>query len=220
MNGTRTGRRLVLAGTLTAAVVVGMLLALGAGGPQSRARFHPSGGVTVLEGARAFHFTTLPEMVATSTTVVRGTVVAATRGRVIDEDDVTYTRKLLTIQVHKRLAGRPVSGQVAVETAGWQQVDGAAETELRFVDDVPVATGASGVFFLYDFEHDGRYGFVDDQGVLLADGAEVGDSTRTDPLVRSLELRTLADLEAGIAHAEAAVRQGRVAARPYPGTSG
>jgi hypothetical protein len=112
---------------------------------------------------------------------------------VIDEDDVTYTRKLLTIQVHKRLAGRPVGGQVAVETAGWQQVDGAAETELRFVDD---------------------------QGVLLADGAEVGDSTRTDPLVKSLELRTLADLEAGIAHAEAAVRQGRVAARPYPGTSG
>lgn len=220
MNGTGTGRRLVLTGTLTAAVVVGMLVALGAGGPQPRARFHPSGGATVLEGARAFHFTTLPEMVATSTTVVRGTVVAATRGRVIDEDDVTYTRKLLTIQVHNWLAGRPVGGQVAVETAGWQQVDGAAETELRFVDDVSVATGASGVFFLYDFEHDGRYGFVDDQGVLLADGAEVGDSTRTDPLVRSLELRTLADLEAGIAHAEAAVRQGRVAAKPYPGTSG
>jgi hypothetical protein len=81
MNGTGTGRRLVLAGTLTAAVVVGMLVALGAGGPQPRARLHPSGGVTVLEGARAFHFTTLPEMVATSTTVVRGTVVAATRGR-------------------------------------------------------------------------------------------------------------------------------------------
>jgi hypothetical protein len=220
MNGIGTGRRLVLAGTLTAAVAVGLLLALGGSGPQPHPRFHPSAGVTVLEGARAFHFDTLPEMVATSTTVVRGTVVAASRGMVIDEGDVTYTRRLLTIQVHKRLAGRPVGSRVAVETAGWQQVDGEAETKLRVVDDVPVVTGASGVFFLYDFEHNGRYGFVDDQGVLLADGAEVSDSTRTDPLVRGLERRTMADLEAGIASAEKAVRQGRVAPRPYPGRSG
>lgn len=220
MNRTGTGRRLVLAGTLTAAVLVGLLLAVSGGGPQPRPRLHPSAGVTVLEGARAFHFDTLPEMAATSTTVVLGTVVAATRGRVIDEGDVTYTRRLLAIQVHKRLAGRPVGGQVAVETAGWQQVDGEAETELRLVGDIPVVTGASGVFFLYDFEHDGRYGFVDDQGVLLADGAEVRDSTRTDPLVRGLERRTMADLEAGIASAEKAIRQGRVAARPYPGASG
>jgi hypothetical protein len=157
-------------------------------------------------------------MVATSATVIRGTVVGAARGGVIDEDEVAYTRRLLMIEVDKTLAGAPVSGQVTVETAGWRQVDGEAETELRGADEALVSTGASGIFFLYDFERNGHYGFIDEQGVLLADGANVQDSSRSDPLVKDLEARTVADVEALIGQAKGSISRGEVSAQTYPGT--
>src|SRR5574341_1634818 len=114
--------------------------------------------VAVLEGAEAFHFENLPSMVATSTTVVLGTVVGSSRGRVIDEQEITYTRKLFDIQVEATLAGQPAGAHAAVEVGGWRQVAGEAETEFRFSDELPLELGDRGVFFLYDFEHDGRYG--------------------------------------------------------------
>lgn len=208
---TPTGRGLALVALLVLAAA-GLLLAAGDDPPRP--------AVMVMEGASAFHFDTLPEMVATSTTVVRGTVVATGRGQVIDEGEVAYTRKLLTIRVHDHLAGKAVNGQVTVETAGWRQADGEAETELRLVDELPVGTGASGLFFLYDFEGDGHYGFVTGQGVLLVDGTAVRDTSRDDPLVRDLERRTVADLQVRIAQAKLAVEQGRVRARVHPGSAG
>lgn len=79
-----------------------------------------------------------------------------------------------------------VTGQIGVETAGWQRIGGQAETELRFEGDLPVGPGSS----------------------------EVHDTTRTDPLVRSLERRTLADLRAGITQATATIRPAQVRATP------
>jgi hypothetical protein len=188
---------------------------------------HHERKVVVLAGAYAFHFDTLAEMVATSATVIRGTVMGTARGTVIDEGDVADTRRLLIIEVDKALAGAPVGGQVTVETSGWRQVDGEAETELRGEDQIPVSTGDSGIFFLYDFEHNGHYSFIDNQGVLLAessdllsDDATVQDSSRDDPLVQDLEARTMGDVEALIVQADSAVDNGTVSAQTYPGTSG
>jgi hypothetical protein len=125
------------------------------------------------------------------------------------------------------LAGPPVSGQLTVETTGWRQVDGEAETELRGDGQVPVVLGDSGIFFLYDFEHNGHYGFIDEQGVLLAEGpdllsddATVQDTTRDDPLVQDLESMTMGDVEALILQAGASLDSGTVTAQTYPGTDG
>lgn len=214
----RSGARVRTAATLCAVVAVGMVLAavndraLGGGD-----RALPETGVTVIEGAPAFHFDNLAEMVATSTTVVRGTVVDAARGTAFNDGEVRYTRRLLTIDVEQTLAGQPAGRRVEVETAGWQQVDDQAETELRFADDAAVAKGDRGVFFLYDFEHNGRFGFVADQGVLLSDGTELQDTPRTDPLVGGLEELTTPELEALVVEAGYAASQGLVAPRAYPG---
>jgi hypothetical protein len=160
--------------------------------------------VAILQGADAFHFKSLPSMVATSTTVVRGTVVGTSRGRVIDEQDIAYTRKLLDIQVEETLAGRPAGPR--------------AQVEFRFVDELPLQLGDQGIFFLYDFEHDGRYGMISGQGVYLANGAQVRDSHRDDPLVRRLEALTMADLNELIRQAKNAVKAGDVKPQRYPGT--
>jgi hypothetical protein len=174
--------------------------------------------VVILEGAEAFHFKDLPSMVATSAAVVRGSVVGSSRGRVIDEQEVTYTRKLLDIRVEQTLAGRSPGDHAQVEVAGWRQVDGEAETELRLADELPVDLGDQGFFFLYDFEHDGRYGMVNTQGVYVADGAQVRDSRRADPLVRRLEALTTPELNRLIQQAEDAVKAGDVKPQRYPGT--
>jgi hypothetical protein len=179
---------------------------------------HTHRKVVILEGADAFHFENLPSMVATSTAVVRGTVVGSSRGKVIEEQDVVYTRRLLDIEVDETLAGQPTGPHAAVEVGGWRQVDGEAETEFRFADELPLQLGDRGIFFLYDFERDGRYGMVSGQGVYLADGAQVRDSHRTDPLVRRLQALTMADLNALIRQAEKAVKAGEVKAQRYPGT--
>jgi hypothetical protein len=179
---------------------------------------HTQRKVAILEGADAFHFDNLPSMVATSTTVVHGTVVGTSRGKVIDEREVVYTRKLLDIQVEETLAGQPTGPHAAVEVGGWRQVDGEAETEFRFADELPMQLGDQGIFFLYDFEHDGRYGMVSGQGVYLADGAQVRHSHRTDPLVRRLEALTMAELHDLIQQAKEAVKAGDVKAQRYPGT--
>jgi hypothetical protein len=179
---------------------------------------HAQRKVVILEGAEAFHFQNLPSMVATSTTVVRGTVVGSSRGKVIDEQEVVYTRKLLDIQVEETLAGRPTGPHAQMEVAGWRQVDGEAETELRLAEELPVDVGHRGIFFLYDFEHDGRYGTVNTQGVFLTDGARVRDSHRHDPLVRRLEALTMAELNSLIQQAADAVKAGDVKPQRYPGT--
>ncbi len=209
-------RRGAAIGVFLAAIA--LLLAANAVAGTRTGHVHTQRKVVILEGSEAFHFEDLPSMVATSTAVVRGSVVASSRGKVIDEQEVAYTRKLLDIQVQETLAGQPTDSHAQVEMAGWRQIDGEAETELRLADGLPVGVGDQGIFFLYDFEHDGRYGMVNTQGVYLADGAEVRDSNRTDPLVRKLEALTMADLNQLIEQAKDAVKAGDVKPQRYPGS--
>jgi hypothetical protein len=218
MKALTSGRRATLAAFLSLALIVGLVLTL----PfvRSRQHRHHETEVVVLAGAYAFHFDTLPEMVATSAAVVEGTVTGAARGRVIDDVDVTYTRRLLTIRVDRALAGRPIGDRLTVETAGWRQVLGQSETELRMEDEVPVLPGAHGIFFLYDFDHDGHYGFINDQGALLMNAGTVQRSNRTDALVKELEARTPFELTALINQANGAIARGRVRAHSYPGHAG
>ena len=218
MKALTSGRRTTLAAFFSLALIVGLVMAV----PATRSRQHPhhETEVVVLAGAYAFHFDTLPELVATSAAVVEGTVVGAARGRVIDEVDVTYTRRLLTIRVDRTLTGQPTGDRLTVETPGWRQVLGQSETELRMEDEIPVLPGAHGIFFLYDFDHDGHYGFINDQGVLLMDAGTVQRSSRTDTLVKQLEARTPFELTTLIAQANAAIAQGRVRAHSYPGHAG
>jgi hypothetical protein len=212
-----TRRNTALAGLTLLALTVGVLLV--APHIRSSQHHHHEKKVVVLTGAYAFHFDTLADMVATSASVVEGTVVDAARGRVIDEHEVTYTRRLLTIQVDRTLAGRPAANRVTVETAGWRQVVGHPETELRIEDEVHVTVGANGIFFLYDFEHNGHFGFVNDQGLLLTDAGKVQRSSRGDTLVQQLEARTPLEVKALIAQATGAIGRGEVRAQTYPGQS-
>jgi hypothetical protein len=212
-----TRRNTALAGLTLLALIVGLLLV--APHIRSSQHHHHEKKVVVLTGAYAFHFDTLADMVATSASVVEGTVVDAARGHVIDEHDVTYTRRLLTIQVDRTLAGRATANRVTVETAGWRQVVGQPETELRIEDEVHVAAGAHGIFFLYDFEHNGHFGFVNDQGVLLTDAGKVRRSSRGDALVQQLETRTPLEVKVLIAQANGAIGRGEVRAQMYPGRS-
>lgn len=202
-------------------VAIGLLLAASAVAGSRSGQVHTHRKVVILEGAEAFHFEDLASMVATSAAVVRGSVVGSSRGKVIDEKEVAYTRKLLDIQVEETLAGKPIGPHIQVEVSGWRQVDGAAETELRLADEPSVDVGDQGIFFLYDFEHDGRYGMVNTQGVyLVADGQQVRDSHRADPLVRELEALTMAGLIQRVQQAEDAVKAGDVNPQHYPGTGG
>jgi hypothetical protein len=210
----RARRGLAIACALPLALAVTLLVA---NNNWLHHRSHHERKVVMLVGAYAFHFDTLPEMVATSSTVVQGSVVSAARGRVIDEGDVTYTRRALTIQVQKRLAGLPVSGPVMVETSGWRQVDGEPETEFRVEGELPVSPGDSGIFFLYDFDRDGRYGFINDQGVLLAEGTNVLDTSREDPLVQNLETQTISGVQTLVNAAKAMISAGEVTGQSYPG---
>jgi hypothetical protein len=216
MKSVPQGRRGTAIGVFLAATA--LLLAAGGVVGNRTGHVHTHRKVVILEGGEAFHFENLPSMVATSATVVRGTVVGSSRGKVIDEQEVVYTRRLLDIQVEETLAGRPAGPHAAVEAGGWRQVDGEAETEFRLAEELPVSLGDRGIFFLYNFEHDGRYGMVNTQGVFLADGTQVRDSNRDDALVRRLEQLTTPQLQELIRQANAAVQAGDVKPQRYPGT--
>jgi hypothetical protein len=205
----RAGRALLLGLLLVAMVLMAVSVA--------RLRTAPDGDV--LGASEAFGFQTLPEMVATSHAVVEGTIVETARGPIIDDFEVKYTRKLVRVKVDRLLAGRELGALVTIETAGWRQVEGEAETEFRVEGDIPLTTGDRGIFFLYDFEHTGNFALVSSQGVLLYDGATVRDTDRTDPLVETLEAETVARLDQLVGQAKAAVDRGEVQAKPYPGPS-
>ena len=86
MRSVPQGRRGTVIGVLLAATAL-LLVAGGVAGNRT-GHVHTARKVVLLEGAEAFHFKDLPSMAATSATVVRGTVVGTSRGKVIDEQEV------------------------------------------------------------------------------------------------------------------------------------
>jgi hypothetical protein len=198
--------RLTCCGLLAAALVVA-----GCGGLT-----HRHAKMVVADGERVFTFKQLPEMVATSKTVVLGTVASADRADVIRIEDVTYTQRVLHVRVERVLAGRTVGGEVPVRTTGWRQVDGEAETLFRFDGDVYFQPGNRGVFFLYNFENDRYYDAISAHATYLVDGPTIKDTTREGNLVRLIEALTVPQLEEAVDKAEQAIKRGEVHAQKPP----
>lgn len=55
------------------------------------------------------------------------------------------------------------------------------------------------------------------EGLYLIDGAELADTGRADPTVRTVESMTVAGLQAAVAEAAAAVRRGELQPKRPPG---
>jgi hypothetical protein len=211
---------------LVFAVTATLLLVawLATGGPGGRQEDHGGvpnigvGGEAIAYSADGFGFAALPEMVATAHTVVLGTVIGERRGAVDDQDDVRYTQRLLTVRIEKVLAGRAAGQSLTISTTGWRQISGQAETRLRWEDYPRVDVGGRAVFFLFDGDGDGRYGFINRQGTYLVEGGALRPWHSHDPLVQRINGLSLAALEREIAAARTAVRRGEVRPQPAPGT--
>jgi hypothetical protein len=164
-------------------------------------------------------FTTLPELVATAHTVVLGTIASEHRGAVDDQGDVRITQRLLHVRVERTLAGRRPGPGVVISTKGWQQIDGQPETRLRMEDYPRIDVGNRVVLFLVDANGDGRYGFINRQGIYLVRAGttlEVGHTH--DPITLQIARLPLTKLERQIQAAAAAVRRGEVRPQLMPGT--
>lgn len=177
---------------------------------------HRHAKMVVAEGERVFSFHQLPEMVATSKTVVLGTVAGADRADVIKIEEVTYTQRILHVRVERVLAGQAVGQEMLVRTSGWRQVAGEAETLYRFEGDLYFQPGDRGVFFLYNFDNDRYWDVISDNATYQVDGPTIKDSGREGDLVRHVEALTVPQLEDAVDRAEQAVKRGEVRAQKPP----
>jgi hypothetical protein len=219
MTLTRLPTRLVVVTELVLLVAAGCWLWRGGASPHPH---HRPGAVkpgdVVLHGSDAFYFTRLPSMVATAHTVVVGTVVSAGRGAVIDIEEIRYTQRVLQVRVEQVLAGRKVAGSVRVSVGGWRQIRGHPEARFRAEHEMLLEPGDRVLLFLYDFKGDGGYAVVNHQGAYVVRGGAFESSGNPDPLVVTLERKTLAVLERDILDTSGDIRRGRYHATPYPGT--
>jgi len=215
---TRLRTRLVIVTGLLVVVVAGSWLLHGAASPRPPRHGATKPGDVVLPGSAAFHFTSLPSMVATAHTVVVGTVVDAVRGAVIGIEEVRYTQRVLNVRVEQVLAGRKVTGTVRVSAGGWRQVRGNPEARFRGEHQVPLEPGDRALLFLYDFKRDGAYAVISPEGSYKVRGGAFESSGNPDPLVVALERKTLVTLENEIGEIANDVSRGQYRPIPYPGT--
>jgi hypothetical protein len=218
MTLTRLRTRLVIVTGLLVVVVAGSWLLHGAASPHPPRPGATKPGDVILPGSDAFHFPSLPSMVATAHTVVVGTVVDAVRGAVIDIEEVRYTQRVLHVRVEQVLAGRRITGTVRVSADGWRQVRGNPEARFRGEHQVPLEPGDRVLLFLYDFKGDGGYAVISQQGTYKLHGGSFGSSGNPDPLVVALEHKTLITLKHEIGEIARDVGRGRYRPLPYPGT--
>lgn len=157
---------------------------------------------------QVFRFTGLPQMVATSDLVIRGTVQRIEPGRILGDGDAAIQVAQVTLSVGRILFGETATSIVMLEEYGLER----GHPSLR---------GDVGVYFLHrktdapDF-----YRLVNSQGRFLEDGT--GGLVAIDDgaaWVRALEGRSLSQLERGVEDAARAVLEGRVRpARPILGS--
>jgi hypothetical protein len=218
MTLTRLPIRLVIVAGLLVLAVTASWFWQGAASPRPPRHGAIKPGDVVLPGSDAFHFTSLPSMVATAHTVVLGTVVNAVRGAVIDIEEVRYTQRVLHVRVEQALAGRKVTGTVRVSVGGWRQVRGNPEARFRGEHEAPLEPGDRALLFLYDFKGDGGYAVINQQGTYRVRGGAFEPSGNPDPLIVALERKNLVMLEHEIGEVARDVTRGRHRALPYPGT--
>lgn len=137
-----------------------------------------------------FHFDTSAEMLATADLAVEGTVSRIGRGRVLPgNSEVRQQLKEFRITTTKVWKGALSDTSLIVEDAGWEisTASGEGEMELVIADTVQPRPGDHGIFFLRRNPGDGRLSFINNQGVFLVSEGQVVDTSRSDPLVKSIE---------------------------------
>jgi hypothetical protein len=98
-------------------------------------------------------------------------------------------------QPHDRAARLGAGGR----RPGWRGLfDPAGEREWRLEGELRLEQGDRGVFFLAAGRGAHGWELLGPEGLYLVDGAELADTERSDPTVRSIEPMTVAQLEAAV----------------------
>jgi hypothetical protein len=174
----------------------------------------------VAHGDRAVRYNSIGELVASADAVAIGRVAETSRGRVLDEEDVVFTIMDVRVVVERLLAGRMSTGAFTIEQPGWEKTtrrpgwrgwfDAAGERPWRMQDELRLKEGDRGVFFLGGDRPPTGWELLGPEGLYLIDGAELADTVRSDPTVRTVEAMTVPELQEGIAVAVAAVERGEL----------
>jgi hypothetical protein len=159
-------------------------------------------------GDRAVHYDSVDELVAAADAVVVGRVAGTSRGRVLDQEDVVFTIMDVRVAVERVWAGRMRTPGFTIEQPGWERADRrpgwrglfdpAGEREWRMEGELRLEQGDRGVFFLAAGQGATGWELLGPEGLYLVDGAELADTERSDPTVRSIEPMTVAQLEAAV----------------------
>jgi len=173
----------------------------------------------VEHGDRAVHYDSIGELVASADAVAIGRVAATSRGRVLDQEDVVFTIMDVRVVVERLLAGRMSTGTFTIEQPGWEKTVrrpgwrgwfDAGERPWRLQDELRLTEGDRGVFFLAGDRPPTGWELLGPEGLYLIDGAELADTVRSDPTVRTVEAMTVTELQAGVGAAVAAVGRGEL----------
>ena len=171
-------------------------------------------------GDRAVHYDGIGELVASADAVVVGQVAETSRGRVLDQQDVVYTIMNVRVAVEQLWAGRMPTPAFTIEQPGWEQAarrpgwrgwfDPAGERPWRLKDELRLEQGDRGVFFLARDRRPPGWELLGPEGLYLIDGAELSDTSRSGPTVRTVEAMSVTELDEGVGAAVAAVRRGEL----------
>lgn len=180
------------------------------------------GGLRRAFGAwgRAVHYDSIGELVASADAVVVGQVAETSRGRVLDQQDVVHTIMNVRVAVEQLWAGRMPTPAFTIEQPGWEQAarrpgwrgwfDPAGERPWRLKGELRLEQGDRGVFFLARDRRPPGWELLGPEGLYLIDGAELSDTSRSDPTVRTVEAMSVTELDEGVGAAVAAVRRGEL----------
>ena len=142
-------------------------------------------------------FQSLEDMVATSTAVIEGEVVAVEPGRKVGgEHGIQFEQA--TILVHRVLAGTVASDSIVLELEGW---DSDGNRVVLPYELAPNREGDRGVYFVWQKREptpEPRYRLVNSQGRFLEAAPGVAVASRHDALTARLAAMGPAGLRAAV----------------------
>ena len=157
-----------------------------------------STATTMLAPASELHdFQNLEDMVATSTAVIEGEVVAVEPGRKVGgEHGIQFEQA--TILVHQVLAGSVTSESIVLEIEGW---DSDGDRVVHPYALAPNREGDRGVYFVWQKREptaEPRYRLINSQGRFLEAAPGVAVASRHDALTERLAAMGPAGLRAAV----------------------